>query len=312
MESKKTKILLYKKRDFGQRLSVTFDFIKTMWKPLLKYTTYFLLPISLIQAIFMNGMGSKAFDLKYLETAGNSKFFSWGVNYIENYGAYCVIYIIGYALLVALVYGLMKAYSTTDDPHTITFADIRSTFQRDFNRTIILIIATGIFICVCIVFIVLLAIVTPITLLITIPGIVAIIIPITLVTPIYILDENKTSIPQAFTKAFRIGFPTWGSTFVLIIVVGLIAGILRSTLSMPWYVLYIIKTYLIASSSQSSIITSYTYSFILYLTGILMCFALYLSSIIMLVGTAYQYGHISEKIDNTSINNDIENFDNLQ
>lgn len=312
MESRDAKILLFKKRDFGHRLSVTFDFIKLMWKPLLKYTTYFLLPISLIQAIFMNGMGSKAFDLKELATAGNSSIVSWGTNFMGNYGAYCLIYIIGYALLVALVYGLMKAYSTTDDPHLITFGTIRSTFQRDFTRTIILIIATGFFIGICVSIIALLSLVSRVTLIITIPGIIAAIIPIILVTPIYILDEDKPSITQTFAKAFRIGFPTWGSTFAFIIVVGLIAGILRSALSMPWYVLYIIKTYLIASGTQSSFIMSYIYTFILYLTGILMCFALYLSSIIILVGTAYQYGHISEKIDNTSINNDIENFDNLQ
>ena len=45
------KIKLYAVRDFGQRLSVVMDFLRQNWKPLLLYLTYFLLPLSLVQAL---------------------------------------------------------------------------------------------------------------------------------------------------------------------------------------------------------------------------------------------------------------------
>ena len=47
---------MYVQRTFGDKLNATFDFIKDNWKVLLKYVTYLLLPVSLIQALSMNGL----------------------------------------------------------------------------------------------------------------------------------------------------------------------------------------------------------------------------------------------------------------
>ena len=51
------------------------------------------------------------------------------------------------------------------------------------------------------------------------------------------------------------------------------------------------------------------YSFILYLLGVIQVFGGYVASIFTLVGSAYQYGHASEKMDGVRIESDIENFD---
>ena len=53
MESQKPKIALYVKRPFGDKLNATMDFIKENWKPMLKFCTYLILPLCLIQAISM-------------------------------------------------------------------------------------------------------------------------------------------------------------------------------------------------------------------------------------------------------------------
>ena len=42
MESQKPKIAMYVKRNFGEKLSASFDFIKENWKLMLKFTTYLL------------------------------------------------------------------------------------------------------------------------------------------------------------------------------------------------------------------------------------------------------------------------------
>lgn len=54
MELQKPKIAMYAKRSFGDKLNATFDFIKENWKPLLKFTTYLILPLCLIQALSLN------------------------------------------------------------------------------------------------------------------------------------------------------------------------------------------------------------------------------------------------------------------
>ena len=51
MESQKPKIAMYVKRSFGEKLNASFDFIRENWKLMLKFTTYLLLPLCLIQAL---------------------------------------------------------------------------------------------------------------------------------------------------------------------------------------------------------------------------------------------------------------------
>ena len=49
MEAQKPKIALYVQRSFGEKLTATFDFIKENWKPLMKFTTYLMLPLCVLQ-----------------------------------------------------------------------------------------------------------------------------------------------------------------------------------------------------------------------------------------------------------------------
>ena len=62
-QPKTEKIRLYVVRDFGQRLSVVMDYLRQNWKPLLLYLTYFLLPLSLVQALSLNGFMGSYIDL---------------------------------------------------------------------------------------------------------------------------------------------------------------------------------------------------------------------------------------------------------
>lgn len=66
MELQKPKIALYVKRPFGEKLNAAFDFIKENWKPLLKLTTYLILPLCLIQALSLNGLMGGAITMTTL------------------------------------------------------------------------------------------------------------------------------------------------------------------------------------------------------------------------------------------------------
>lgn len=70
MESQKPKIALYVKRPFGDKLNATMDFIKENWKPMLKFCTYLILPLCLIQAISMNGIMGGARELQLPKRPG--------------------------------------------------------------------------------------------------------------------------------------------------------------------------------------------------------------------------------------------------
>ena len=129
---------------------------------------------------------------------------------------------------------------------------------------------------------------------------------------------NKTTITtakmnkklQAFAKTFRLGFATWGGVFLVLMVMGLIASVLQGIVSIPWYVIYIVKM-VFTMSDGGATSSSVGLNFAQYLFSILMLYGSYLSAIFSIVGLVYQYGHASEVVDSITVESDIDNFDKL-
>ena len=99
MESQKPKIAMYVKRPFGEKLNASFDFLKENWKLLLKFTTYLLLPLCLIQALSLNGLMSGALSISAIASstamaASSSSLIAFG----SYYGLYMFLYLIGIIL----------------------------------------------------------------------------------------------------------------------------------------------------------------------------------------------------------------------
>ena len=69
-------------------------------------------------------------------------------------------------------------------------------------------IACGFLFIFAVIFIVLLAVLTPFTLILTIPLLFAFMVPLALMAPIYLFED--ISLGKAFAKTFRLGFATWG------------------------------------------------------------------------------------------------------
>ena len=69
MESQKPKIAMSVKRTFGEKLNASFDFLKENWKLLLKFTTYLLLPLCLIQTLSLNGLMSGALSISAIASS---------------------------------------------------------------------------------------------------------------------------------------------------------------------------------------------------------------------------------------------------
>jgi len=62
MNYPKKKINFYQKRTLGENITATFDFLKANWKPIVKLCLYVLLPLSIVQGVFMNNLTSAAVD----------------------------------------------------------------------------------------------------------------------------------------------------------------------------------------------------------------------------------------------------------
>ena len=152
------------------------------------------------------------------------------------------------------------------------------------------------------IFVGLLVALTPFTLFLTIPFIIAFSVPLALLAPIYLFED--ITLMEAFKKTFRLGFATWGGVFLVSLLMGIIANVLQGVTMMPWYIATVVKYFFAMSVSAG-------YSFFLYLMAIIQTFGAYLAMIFTFVGMAYQYGHASEVVDSITVETDIDNFDKL-
>ena len=161
------------------------------------------------------------------------------------------------------------------------------------------------------IFVGLLVALTPFTLFLTIPFIIAFSVPLALLAPIYLFED--ITLMEAFKKTFRLGFATWGGVFLVSLLMGIIANVLQGVTMMPWYIATVVKYFFAMSDVGGSgeVTVSAGYSFFLYLMAIIQTFGAYLAMIFTFVGMAYQYGHASEVVDSITVETDIDNFDKL-
>ena len=83
------------------------DFIKENWKPMLKFCTYLILPLCLIQAISMNGIMGGAMGIAAAKEAGTNSLAAIGMQFWVNYGLMFLCYLVGSILLTSIIYGLI-------------------------------------------------------------------------------------------------------------------------------------------------------------------------------------------------------------
>ena len=219
------------------------------------------------------------------------------------------LYLIGIILLTSLVYGLIRTYNEREERlQGVTLGMLKPRLFRNIKRLLLMTGACILLVLFVGIFVGLLVALTPFTLFLTIPFIIAFSVPLALLAPIYLFED--ITLMEAFKKTFRLGFATWGGVFLILIVMGIIASVLQGIVSIPWYVIYIVKM-IFTMSDGGATSSSVGLNFAQYLFSILMLYGSYLSAIFGIVGLVYQYGHASEVVDSITVESDIDNFDKL-
>lgn len=313
MESTKPKITMYARRTFGENLNASFDFIKENWKVMLKFTTYLILPLCLLQALSLNGLMGDMLNFSVAiqqQQIGTNPLGALGLTFFVNYAVVFLCAMIGTILLTSLIYALVKTYNEREERlEGITLSALKPLLFRNMKRMLLLILFCIVLVTVVLTIIGVLTALTPFTLLLTIPLVIACMVPLALFTPIYLFED--ISLINAFTKTFRLGFATWGGVFFISIIMSIIGGVLQGVTMTPWYVATLVKYFFSLSDTGGAATVSVGYSFVLYLLAILQAFGAYLSVIFTFVGLIYQYGHASDVVDSVSVEDDIDKFDTL-
>lgn len=309
MESQKPKIVMYARRSFGDKLTASFDFIRENWKPLLKYSTYLILPVCLIQALSLDGLLKSTVGLSSVDmTKEYSAAISQTVEFFVYYALYFCVAVIGGLLISSLVYALIRTYNEREERlEGVNLKSLKPMLLHNIKKLFALGVLGFLWVFFLSIVVVALGIASAYTLILTIPLLIACIVPLTLSAPICLFEDAGAL--KAIKKAYYLGFATWGGVFMVMLVMGLVASVLQGVTTTPWYIATVVKMLFTESDAGSTATVSPIYGFFLYLLGVVQAFGGYIAMIFSLVGSAYQYGHASEKMDGVRIESDIENFD---
>ncbi len=310
MDDLNQKINFYQKRTFGENLTATFDFLKESWKSLFKLCLYILLPLSIVQGVFMNILYTNMMSGAMAGAMTGNPLGFLTPSVIMNYVLLMIFYFIGQSVLTAIVYTVMQKYRNDEQLETFAFADYKNAFLSFLKRSFILAFYLLAVLLGYILVVGSLGSLFPYLLLIIIPGSLILLVPLSLISPAYLLGEGSGA-NNALKQSFRFGFSTWGSLFLLLVILAILAGIMQAITYFPWYIAVMIKSVFSTGRLHSEIASNIGYDFLTYLLAAVQVFGAYLSGIFMFVGVAFHYFSVLEAKESVSVNSDIENFEQL-
>lgn len=314
MEAQKPKIALYVQRSFGEKLTVAFDFIKENRKPLMKFTTYLMLPLCLLQGLSLNRLISGTMAVGDMTGGSFDSSVAWtSVMVLMTYCIlYIVLYLLGTVMLTSLIYALVRTYNEREERlEGVTLGMLKPLLFRNVRR-VFLIVIVGVFLVVFVGLVVgFVTTIIPFMSLVSLFVLLVVVVsvPLAIWAPVYLFEDIY--IMDALKKAYRLGFATLGGIVLISIAMGFIAAILQGVTMIPWYIGTVVKYIFAVADAGGGAVVSAGYNFVLYLLAVIQAFGVYLSMIFSLLGLAYQYGHASEKMDYVTVESDIENFDKL-
>ena len=282
MESPVPKINFYRERTFGEKLNTTFDYLRHSWRPLLRYSLYFILPLCLVQAFFLNQLMSNTFI--DFPVASESSFSN-----------------------------VISRERREGGLRGVTFDELRAPLGRLVGRSV-RVLLFGLLLSLLVgAFIGLPALLGSLwTLLATIPVTLLLVLlfisPLWLFAPLYLLGDRPFF--ASFRQAFRWGMPAWFEIFGLMLVFGLIGSIVNMVTYLPWYLFTFIGQ-LFSYTEGNGMADTLWFQLTSYILGIIQSYGYYLSQVIAMTGIAFEYFHLREKHEGVSAATDIASFSKL-
>jgi hypothetical protein len=285
MNLSKAKITFYVERSFVEKINVTLHFIEENWKILLKYATYVILPLCLLQAIFVSLIMNEV----DLQTRA-----AYGIVFFVNQGLAILCGIIGNVLFISLIYTLMAKYNECEERLAgFNFINLKQSLPKGAKRILRVFLFCLVVSILAALLLIALVTVTPLFLFLIVPLFLVCMVPLFLLIPIYMFEN--TGIFRAFLNAFRLGLATWWGVFIVYFLGTITACLFSIIFSIPWMVTAVVRHIFFLSDTPSEMTISTGYNLMQYLFTVIMLFGTYLSGIFVSVGLAYQYAHARKK-----------------
>lgn len=312
--TKQRRIPLYASRSIGETLSATFDFVAQNFVPLIKFLSAFLLPVSALMGLSYQSLLS---SFAHIEDYDDET--ELILSAVTGYIPVFVLCLIGALLTVAVTYTLMQKYQQRDNLlKGITLNEIKPLLKHNFWRLLKMLLLLTLIGMVAFVALVLVA-----AMIMAIGGkfeaflfllymaMLAIALPLGLVLPMCVF-EPELSLFSCVKKALRLGFKTWGTLFVVMLVITMLVQIVSVILIIPFMFTTVASMFFEIDSSQYASLaytSSAWFSVLTFASSLLFCFGLLLMSALSFVAFAFCYGRAADKVEGVSVKNAVQNFD---
>lgn len=312
--TKQRRIPLYASRSIGETLSATFDFVAQNFVPLIKFLSAFLLPVSALMGLSYQSLVS---SFAHIEDYDDET--ELILSAVTGYIPVFVLCLIGALLTVAVTYTLMQKYQQRDNLlKGITLNEIKPLLKHNFWRLLKMLLLLTLIGMVAFVALVLVAAMImaiggkfEVFLFLLYMAMLAIALPLGLVLPMCVF-EPELSLFSCVKKALRLGFKTWGTLFVVMLVITMLVQIISIILIIPFMFTTVSSMFFEIDSSQYASLaytSSAWFSVLTFASSLLFCFGLLLMSALSFVAFAFCYGRAADKVEGVSVKNAVQNFD---
>lgn len=312
--TKQRRINLYASRSIGETLSATFDFVTQNFVPLIKFLAAFLLPVSALMGLSYQSMFSSLANIENLNDETEQI-----LSVVMSYLPVLVLCLIGALLTVAVTYTLMQKYQQRDNLlKGVTLSEIKPLLKHNLWRVfkmLLLLTLIGM-----VAFVVLVLVATMIMsigskfeafLFLLYMAMLAIALPLGLALPLCVF-EPELGLFSCVKKALRLGFKTWGTLFVVMLVITMLVQIVSFILMIPFMFTTVASMFFEIDSTQYASLaytSSAWFSVLTFASSLLFCFGLLLMSALSFVAFAFCYGRAADKVEGVSVKNAVQNFD---
>lgn len=312
--TKQRRINLYASRSIGETLSATFDFVTQNFVPLIKFLAAFLLPVSALMGLSYQSMFSSFAHIENLNDETEQI-----LSVVMSYLPVLLLCLIGALLTVAVTYTLMQKYQQRDNLlKGLTLSEIKPLLKHNLWRVFkMLLLLTLLGIVASVVLVLVATMIMSIGskfeafLFLLYMAMLAIALPLGLVLPLCVF-EPELGLFSCVKKALRLGFKTWGTLFVVMLVITMLVQIVSFILMIPFLFTTMTTMFFEIDSSQYASLaytSSAWFSVLTFASSLLFCFGLLLMSALSFVAFAFCYGRAADKVEGVSVKNAVQNFD---
>lgn len=280
-------IKLRQERDLGEKINVTFDFIRQNFKPLFKSLIYIVGPVLIILGILSSIM--------QINTMGNN---TSAEQLMQSFSVITPLIFLGSllsaSLMISVVYGYMQLYLVKGPEPTIEVEEVWEVVKSNVLKIFITLILVGV-------------IIVAGTFAFIIPGII-LGIALSIIFAVQVVED--TDFGAAFGRSFTLMKGNYLSTFGLLFVMIIIQAIIGLIFKIPSLAVSGITGFLSVADSEIAFQHSPSGNLLIILAQLVSTVGSQLVGSISIIAVGFQYFNLVEKKEASGLMGNIDNLGN--